>query len=716
MRAHRSILAAAVVSAIAPSVRAQGPSPDGTEAESQLKQEMRWLNAESQVTIATGISQPVYRAPAIATVITAEDIEAMGITELDEALETVPGLHVSRNGFQGYGAIYTIRGIYADFNPEMLLLINGIPVTAAVTGGRGPVWGGMSVNNIARIEVIRGPGSAVYGADAFSGVINVITKTSDDIDGTEAGVRVGSFDSREVWALHGGKWQGFDVALALEYFTTDGHKEVIDEDFQSALDHAFNTDATLAPGPVSLSVDRFDARLDVSRGEWSAGLAYQGRHNWGDGVGSTQILDPNARFGYDRIIADVTYHDPVFTDEWDVTAQASFLDTGWNTEEDQVLFPRDSAFAAGAPEGFIGNTATTEYHYRLNVSGIYSGFDGHQVRLGVGMHYADLRDVFDERNVDPATGIAFPAGVRVEYSDTPHVWLQKADRTNRNLIAQDSWAFAPGWDLTTGVRYDDYSDFGSTVNPRLALAWQTSPKLTTKVLYGRAFRAPSFVELYSASNPVTMGNPNLDPEIINTVEIGFNYRAASNLNLALNLFKYAIDDKIQFVLNDETADDPGDRLAQNIGKQKGKGLELETQWRVSHALDLAANYAYQESVDEELDEDAGNAPHHQWFVRADWRFNDEWSLNTRVKYIAGRERLSGDPRPNIDDYSIVDMTLRRKGVLGHWDFAVAARNLLDADAREPTPGPNPTTGGLIGVPGDLPLAGRSFFTEARYRF
>jgi outer membrane receptor protein involved in Fe transport len=310
-------------------------------ADHLIDEELAWLRAEAFISIATGISQPLHRAPAIASVITAADMEAMGITELDEALETVPGLHVLRNPFIGYSPIYAIRGIYSDFNPEVLLLINGIPVTSAVTGGRGVVWGGLTVNNIARIEVIRGPGSAVYGANAFAGVINVITKTSEEFAGTEAGVRAGRFDTQEYWALHGGKWGGFDVALALEYFTTEGQREEIDVDFQTALDGLFAIDppASLAPGPVNLGADRLEARVDISRGVWRLRLGYQGRHNLQNAAGVGQALDPGAEYGYDRINADLTYHDPKFTDHWDVTAQASFLDTGWETETEQTITP-----------------------------------------------------------------------------------------------------------------------------------------------------------------------------------------------------------------------------------------------------------------------------------------------------------------------------------------------------------------------------------------
>ena len=706
-----------------PSVRGK----DTDSAESLIEEELNWLRAEAFISIATGFAQPLHQAPAIATVITAADIEAMGITELDEALETVPGLHVARNGFQGYGPIYTIRGIYSDFNPEVLLLINGIPVTASLTGGRGPLWGGLPVNNIARIEVIRGPGSALYGADAFAGVINVVTKTSGDIAGTEAGARAGRFDTQEYWALHGGKWGDFDVALALEYFTTDGQREQIDADFQTALDGLFggppfnfkDPPASLAPGPVNLRLERLDARADISLGVWALRLGYQGRRNVETGVGGAQALDPDAQLEYDRFNADLTYHDPQFTDHWDVTVQASFLDTGWETETKLTLFPPGSRSGNPPfpvlPEGFIGKTGTTEHHVRFNLSGIYSGYDSHVIHIGAGVHHADLREVTDIRNIDLTTGLPLQRGQRIDYSDTPFAFQPEDNRTNLHAFLQDTWAFTEILELTTGLRYDHYSDFGSTVNPRLALVSQVLPQLTTKLLYGRAFRAPSFLELYSVNNPNTLGNRDLDPEIIDTVELAFDYQATDDVHLALNLFHYWIDDKVQFV-PDPTTPSPTDLRAQNVGEQTGLGFELETRWKVFRNIDILANYAYQNSTDEETGKDAGNAPHHQLFLRADWYFLPSWQLNARVNFVADRDRVAGDPRPEIDDYTTVDLTLRHKGLADHWDFAAGIRNLFDEDAREPSGGPGPATGGLIAIPNDLPLAGRSYFAEIRYHF
>jgi outer membrane receptor protein involved in Fe transport len=185
---------------------------------------------KSTISIATGSKQPITKAPSTATVITAEDIKAMGATDLDQVMETVPGVHVSRTA-NFYFSTYEIRGIVGNpTNPQVLMLQNGIPMNTLYRGDKGQLWAGLPLENIARIEVIRGPGSALYGADAFAGVINIITKTAADTKGTEFGARDGSFNTRNAWVQHGDQWGAVDVAASLNVGGTDGSKGIITQD------------------------------------------------------------------------------------------------------------------------------------------------------------------------------------------------------------------------------------------------------------------------------------------------------------------------------------------------------------------------------------------------------------------------------------------------------------------------------------------------------
>lgn len=646
---------------------------------------------KSFVSIATGTRQPIARAPSVATVVTAEDIAAIGAADLDEVLETVPGLHVARSG-AAYNPIYTIRGIHTQYNPQVLMLVNGIPITGVYTGNRSQIWGGMPVENIARIEVIRGPGSALYGADAFSGVINIITRTASDLDGTQLGLRAGSFNSRDAWVLHGGEWSGFDVAAYLRVGATDGQRRII------AADTLAGSPASLAPGPVNLGRDAIDARLDLARNQWRLRAGYQQRDNVGTGAGVASALDPQGRNFGERVSTDLTFQDANFAPNLDVTAQASYLHI--TEQSDLTLYPPGFP---GFPAGVIGNPYQWERHLRFNLSAAYTGLQNHKLRFGAGTQNDDLYRTKETKNFSrPAPGVLLPLGSVVDVTDSAPFLRPHIRRVN-HVYAQDEWAFTQDWYLTAGVRRDQYSDFGGTTNPRLALVWETAYNLTSKLLYGRAFRPPSFSELYNINNPVALGNPNLKPESIESVELAFAWQPAGTVQTNLNLFRYQMKDILRFVQNPDNS-----FTAQNAGRQHGQGIEVELAWEARTNLRLSGNYAQQRSIDETTNQDAGNAPRHHIYARADWRFMPGWTLNTQLNYIAGRKREPTDTRPAIADYRTVDLTLRNQKRNGGWDFAFTVRNLFDADAREPSPAP-----GLI--PNDLPLAPREYRFELSHQ-
>jgi iron complex outermembrane receptor protein len=654
---------------------------------------------KSFVTIASGTRQPIARAPSVATVVTAEDIAAIGAADLDEVLETVPGLHVARSPL-GYDPIYIIRGISTQYNPQVLMLINGIPISGVTFGDRSIVWGGMPVGNIARIEVIRGPGSALYGADAFSGVINIITKTSADVDGTQLGLSAGSFNSRDAWVQHGGTWGGFDVAGYLRAGHTDGQRQIISADAQSSIDKnpSFLTSASLAPGPVNLGVNAIDGRIDLSRDKWRLRAGYQQRSNVGTGAGIASALDPAGSNYGERVNTDLTYQDSNFIPDLDVTAQASYL---YITEQSNLtLYPPGSnpfypytLNPVTFPNGVIGNPDKWERHLRLNMSAVYNGLQSHKLRFGTGTQDDDLYRTEETNNYSTLN-----PGPVIEV--TPFL-LPHSRRVNY-VYAQDEWAFTKDWYLTAGVRHDQYSDFGGTTNPRLALVWETAYNLTSKLLYGRAFRPPSFSELYNTTNPVLIGNPNLKPETNQSTELAFVWQATTNLQANLNLFHYLWKD----ILRPDSSN-----IMQNAGNQHGDGFETELVWDASASLRLSGNYAQQHSIDEATNQDAGNAPRHHVYARADWRFVPRWTLDTQLNYVADRKRTPGDTRPDIADYHTVDLTLRSQNRSGDWGISFKVLNLFNADAREPSPFGTP----FVPIPYDLPLAGRAWRVELSHQ-
>ncbi len=654
---------------------------------------------KSFVMIATGSRVPIERAPAVTTVITAEDIAATGATDLDDVLATVPGFHVSRSTVTN-APVYVVRGIRHNFNPQLLMLVNGVPMTTVFSGDRGNVWGGLPLENVARIEVIRGPGSAVYGADAYAGVVNIITKTAADIEGTQFGVRAGSFKTGDVWALHGGKLGPFALNAYLRAGTTDGHRETVAADAQTGWDAIFATSASHAPGPIETGRKALDGELGLAHDHWRLRLGLKRRRDVGSGVGVAEALDPTGRNDSERITADLTYDDAEFAKDWAVTVQTSFLH--YEESSELVLFP-PGAFGGSFTDGMLGNPEKWERHARLNASAIYSGFADHRLRLGVGAERKELYRIRESRNFN-SDFTPIGIGSRADITDVSDIapFLRPHTRHVRYIYAQDEWALARDWTLTAGVRHDRYSDFGGTTNPRLALAWDAAYNLTTRLMYGTAFRAPSFTELYNINNPVVVGNPDLDPERIRTVELAVSWQPTGRLQLDANAFHYRMQDVIHLV---------GTRYA-NAGEQTGTGLELEAQWSPSQTVRLAGHYAFQHSVDEATDRTPGMAPRHLAYLRGDWRFTPGWLASAQAKRVSARHRQTGDTRRTLSGYHTVDLTVRtERDTARAWDFAVSVRNLFDADGREPTPAEAP----FVTIPDDIPLPGRSFFIQASYR-
>lgn len=670
---------------------------------------------DAMVSIATGRQQALSRAPAVATVITARAIAAMGATELDQVLESVPGLHVSVSSF-GSNALYSMRGIFTAYNQHVLMMVNGVPLTNVFLGNRGIVWGGMPLENVARIEVIRGPGSALYGADAFAGVINVITKAAADINGTEAGLRVGSFESRDAWLQHGSRHEELDVALYLRKGRSQGHRETIEADAQTLFDSTFfaaSPAASLAPAPANTFRDALDARLDLGWREWRLRSAWQER-SVGNGAGLAESLDPWSRVPATRFYADLGYENAGWAPQWEVSGLLGYFDVREKPAEPAyMLFPA-GAFggsftdpATGDPVPVLGNPGHAERHTHASLAAFYTGFARHRVRLGVGYRLEDLYRTTETKNfrLDPGPGFVPRSGGMEDVTGTPDIFLQPQRREVTYGFVQDEWTLAKDWALTLGLRHDQYSDFGGTSNPRLALVWDAAYSLVVKALHGRAFRAPSFTEQYSRNNPVTLGNPQLDPETIATSELAFAWQPPGALQADLSLFRYDMEDIILFLPNAVASTGS---TAQNAGNQTGYGLELEGRWDPRRELRATGSVSLQRSTDERSGQDAGLAPRQRYFVRVEWRFRPQWQLGSTLNHVADRERQPGDSRAAIDDYTTLDLMLRRENLFGQGEVRAAALNVFDVDAREPALAP-----GYIAH--DLPLAGRAFYVQLQYR-
>jgi len=630
--------------------------------------------SQVKVIIATGIEQDIQNAPATITLVTADDIKKTGAVNLVEVLQSVPGIHIKTDSFTNRPLVH-IRG---GNSHQTLLMVNGNPMKDLVWAS-GIFWKGLPANAIQRVEVIRGPGSALYGADASTGVINVITKTTGSIDNTEVGIRAGSFDSQSAWLQSGGNLNGFEFGITADFSTTDGHHPRIESARQGTSDK------------VDYGWENSDIRFSVAKENWRFLANYTRHDDIQSGMTGAGYFDPVTEGNDERYDFDLLYNNHDFSNKWGLSAKLHYQDLNYSSADGFQETPPSDDY----PDGRLNHMSSSERQLHFEGSGLYSGINEHSIRVGAGYQWQDLYQVEQLVNYQDANGMPLPSvGSLIDLSGTPYAFAPETDRKVYFLFLQDVWHIAQDWEFTAGVRYDHYSDFGSTTNPRLALIWQTNEKLTTKLMYGEAFRAPSFQELY-ADTSRARSNPNLNAEESETTELAFSYQFTKNLNFALNIFNLRTSNNISRDI---------DRQYQNSGSHKTNGIETEAVWQAGKTVKLAANYTYRDPQQNKLR--MVSEPEQEAYLRSDWHFSPKWNWNVQANWVADRVRADNDTRTDLDDYIIADTTLRYEGSK-HWEFAASVRNLFDEDAREHTG---------QSISNDFPLAERNAYAEVRYKF
>lgn len=646
------------------------------------------FGGEEFISIASGYEQRTIDVPAVTTVITEADIKAMHAKSVGEVLETVPGLHVSVDS-GGYQQLLLMRGIHSNYNPHMLMLLNGTPLTNIFTGNRGQIADDLQIHNIQRIEIIRGPGSALYGADAYAGVINIITDAPDGKKQTIVGAGAGSFNTQSMWLTSKNQWGRLRYSSSIQYEQSDGCDCIVDSDFQTILDGLTGTSASQAPGPINASYKRLDVHADLSQGGWRLQGFYFARRDIGNGAGAAGSLDPGGSGQGDRLLIKLQYKADIVRQlkvKWD----ASFFDI--SNLSNLYLFPKGSTGPVPIhgdifSEGLIGNPDVYERHYRSNLSMIYSGIKDHIFNIGGGAHYGDMYRIEESKNFNSDFSAI---GALINVTDTALVFNEEHRRGILFAYVQDEWKLARDLRLTGGVRGDYYSDFGFTLNPRVAAVWNGEYFWTSKLLYGRAFRPPSFAEKYNRNNPVALGNTELEPETIDTLEWVNLFRPVSNWTLGTNIYSYRMDNIIAF--------EQPSYVAQNSEFRRGIGAELEINWWThTKTVSVTSNIALMRAYDANSKKAIGYAPQQQAYMRLNWRIMNDWTSYLQFHRVADRARSVGDDRGPVRNYYQVDLGGSAL-LLKHVELSLSLKNILNEIRREPSASP-----GLIA--NDLPMPG-----------
>ncbi len=631
------------------------------------------------------------KAPAIATIFTEKDLRNMGARDITDVLKRVPGFTVTMTRF-GHERM-EVRGITSVVSERVTLLIDGHSVN--VNGGGGTTWAfdNMPLDNVKRIEVIRGPGSALYGSNAFSGVINVVTKDGKDIDGVVLSGAAGSFDTQKYNLLAGKNFGDLDVALMLDYFTTDGEKLFIASDFFGLSGDTLDFD------------ERFDAQLKLAYKDLVLNARYIDRTK-GPYLGAAAALNDETVLDTERYFVDLTYRRALLDGDLPVTARIYTSHRDWRAHWE--AFP-ESVFP---PDGLIGIPSVKERNVGFELQADYNLSKENHLTVGALVEHRRQYDVRHTANVDTSFGTSaecaglppspFPL---MDITDRCN-WNRNVDRDIWALYAQDVWDINDDLSVTAGLRHDHYSDSGKTTNPRLAVVWGFKKDWDLKLMYATAFRAPSFVELYNKNNFAELGNPDLKAEKMRTWEASVSHTYKEDSTVIATYFNNKFTDKITPV--------PilGPDVFTNTGGATVWGVELEAK-RKFEGGSVYANYTYLDTEDELTGKELPGIAKQMGNVGGDVALTKHFNVNVNVLVSGEKARAVLDARDDLAGHTVVDAALIAKDFYKGLELRLSGHNIFDEQYEDPSP---VDEFGMAAVPGDYPRDGASVMAEASYKF
>lgn len=645
---HRLSVIAMVLSAVPARAGAQDTVPAATADLDAL--------LDARISTAAKYAQTVAQAPSAVSIITAEDIERYGYRTLDQALASVTGFYTTHD--RSYTGVAS-RGLSRpnDYNSRILLLIDGNTVNDGVSGSAplGTEFG-LPLQAIERIEVVRGPGSVLYGSGAVFAVVNVITKSAAVLNGAELAVGAGSY-GRRGGSLLFGRRLGDDIEVTLGglWDGADGQDHYYPE---------FDTPETNNGVAHNLDWERRWAVLgSVARGD----LTLRGRYS------SRTKAVPTAPYGAAFNVAG--------SENTDVHG---YVELAYRRELSaaQQLLVRTYLNVARL-DGQLGRPIGGVVPYTSRTTRI-----GTEAMLQWDLGSANRVTAGAEARYLPRADFWFPA-----------VFLDLEDRrTEWSVYLQDEYQLSRALTLLGGLRYDR-RDAIASLTPRAAVIYTPFRGTVFKLLYGEALRAPTVGQ---AKTQFDDGPPpDLDAEVAETTELLWQQRLARDVLGTLSVYRYHAHGLIEAVTN---ASGRPLRYA-NTGHADATGAEVRIEARLDHRLAVAAGYAYQDAKDEATGLRLTNSPVHQLHGRMSVEATSWLRPAAELRFESPRRALGG---VSTSSYLLADAHLLITPAHDRLRLSLRVNNVFDADYAVP--------GGPLHAQRVLPQDGRNVSVELGHRF
>jgi outer membrane receptor protein involved in Fe transport len=658
---------------------------------------------EIQVITASKRSQTIRKAPATIMVITAEQIRERGYESLDDIFRDLPAFDLTRvHGI--FPNIWAQRGLYGDENKRTLLMIDGIVENNILEGN---VLGGpqYSLQAIERIEIIWGSGSALYGANAFNGIINLITKKGQDIEGLEYQGGYGAFQTRFNKVLTGFRKDSLDVMISGSLFNSEGpiFKERHPEYNASFVDNAYSVIGRISWKGFKFGFSRFDRPM--GQGQFSnSPVEYYGLPLYGNqnsegtvaGSGSAPINVAGERAGIWRSVTNTLSlsYQKDFSEKTFALAKAYYRQTGIaESSYDYYFSTSDSAYerTAYAHDSYLAGTEIQIDH---------SFSETQKLTFGVVYEYSDVEKGY--RGYESVN--RFYNSVNSFYTTILKDKSLRESVIYQNFAAYGQYIihlplFDDATDIIMGVRYDQNSVYGSTINPRLAIVATPNDLLTIKLMVGSAYRPPNNFELFTKAAS-RIENPNLIPEKVRSFEANFILTPTKTLSIETNAFYNSYSDIIVSNVNIGDIDGDGNPNFQNRNQGTAQviGLEVKGQYMIHHSTSVFGNLTLQEPKQKNGDDTptVPNIAKVKGNMGFQATFGDMLSWYFVGNWVGNRTTNDNSPVRSIPSYTVFNTAISTKNFINDKvSFVLSVNNLFNASYFDA--GIRGATGGYYGT-------------------
>jgi len=592
-------------------------------------------------------TQTLEEAPANVTVITDEEIRRYGYRTLGEALSSVRGFYLTDDRSYRYVGVrgFSLPG---DYNTRFLVMLNGHSLTENVYGSNN-YFGqdfGLDMDLVKRIEVVRGPSSALYGSNGMFATVNIITKSPVEGALAQASTEVDSFGERKALvetSLNLGR--GANLLVEGSVFNNAG---------QSLYFPEFDTAETNHGRARGVDGERgYHAFTNLVWRNWSL-IAF---------FSSREKNYPTPSFG------------TIFGDRGNkISDSRNFVEASWSRDiglsgklrwrlyydqheyEGRYDMPLDDRIEDNRDRG-VGNWVGSQLTYRFDLPHRFGA-------LTLGTQFdADIRTLQQNFDVQP---------VYREYLN-----LNDPD-VDYAAFLQHEWQFRSGWTVSFGLRFDETRNHGHFLAPRLALVHQYSPKTVFKLVAGIAFRNPTAYEQFYDDNGVSeVANPNLRPEKIRTLEASLERKIGKRVNVVATAYQYRLSQLIQAVPFVD-----GLVQYQNASRYDALGVEFELNGRAWKGLDWAASLA---GADLKKADAASESPPNSPELLSKLRLSapldrGRFTVAGALQCMSSRRTFAGNLVPRV---YLVDVTVTSAKLHPSFDLQLGIRNLFDQRAWDP---------------------------------